>query len=41
VRGEERGRGRGKGKVLNMIFSTGVSMYSEKVTSYWYRLRWR
>ena len=25
--------------VLNMNFSVGVSMYSENVTSYWYRLR--
>ena len=24
-----------------MIFSVGVSMYSENVTSYWYRFRWR
>lgn len=24
--------------VLNMNFSVGVSMYSEKVTSYWYFL---
>lgn len=23
-----------------MNFSVGVSMYSEYVTSYWYRLRW-
>lgn len=27
--------------ILKMIFSVGVSMYSEKVTSYWYRFRWR
>jgi hypothetical protein len=29
----------GKG-VLKMNFSVGVSMYSEKVTSYWYFLSW-
>jgi len=28
-------------KELKMIFSVGVSIYSEKVTSYWYRFRWR
>lgn len=28
------------GNTLKMNFSVGVSMYSEKVTSYWYRLRW-
>jgi len=27
--------------VLKIIFSVGVSMYSENVTSYWYRFRWR
>ena len=26
--------------VLKMNFSVGVNMYNEKVTSYWYRLRW-
>ena len=29
------GRGRGVDFVLKINFSVGVSMYSEKVTSYW------
>jgi hypothetical protein len=32
--------GRWMGVVLKMNFSVPVNMYSEKVTSYWYRLRW-
>ena len=36
-----RGLERGTGEILLKInFSVGVSMYSENVTSYWYRLRW-
>jgi hypothetical protein len=33
-------RRRWMGVVLKMNFSVPVNMYSEKVTSYWYRLRW-
>jgi hypothetical protein len=29
-----------EGYALNINFSVDVNMYSEKVTSYWYRLRW-
>lgn len=32
--------GQGYNNVLRMNFSVEVSMYSENVTSYWYRLRW-
>lgn len=40
--GREEKRGKKKEiNILKMIFSVGVSMYSEKVTSYWYRFRWR
>jgi len=36
--GEEKEKKR-EINILKMIFSVGVSMYSEKVTSYWYRFR--
>jgi len=39
--GWKRGRKKKEINILKMIFSVGVSMYSEKVTSYWYRFRWR